>query len=108
MVQLDTPSLHLPRPLSRQELDSLLDSYLTQHEQFSSTLHSSSCNYMKMCQRVISCVKMLCERLAFLEPLFLSEAVYNLRRACKSACSYGDMDSFSANLSLEVKHGKFL
>ena len=35
-------------------------------------------------QSVISCVKLLCERLLFIEPASLSDAVYNLRRACKS------------------------
>ena len=36
-------------------------------------------------QSVVSCVKLLCERLSFVEPPDVTEAVYNLRRACRVA-----------------------
>ena len=38
-----------------------------------------------LAQSVISCVRLLCERLSFLEPPEVTEAVFNLRRACKTA-----------------------
>ena len=40
-----------------------------------------------MAQAVVSCVKLLCERLSFVEPPAISEAVLNLRRACRTASS---------------------
>ena len=36
-------------------------------------------------QSVVSCVRLLCERLSFIEPPNVTEAVYNLRRACRAA-----------------------
>lgn len=36
-------------------------------------------------QSVVSCVRLLCERLSFIEPPNITEAVYNLRRACRAA-----------------------
>ena len=40
---------------------------------------------LSLAQSVVSCVKLLCEWLAFIEPPKLTEAVYEFRRACKSA-----------------------
>ena len=41
-------------------------------------------NYSRHYQRISACVKLLCERIGFIEPLCLSEAMFNLRRACRS------------------------
>lgn len=38
-----------------------------------------------MVQSVVSCVKLLCERLAFIEPPEITDAIFNLRRACRTA-----------------------
>ena len=40
---------------------------------------------LALAQSVISCVKLLCEWLTFIEPPKLTEAVYEFRRACKVA-----------------------
>lgn len=41
-------------------------------------------NYSRHFQRISACVKLLCERIGFIEPFCLSEAMFNLRRACHS------------------------
>ena len=40
---------------------------------------------LALAQSVVSCVKLICERLAVIEPPKLTEAVYEFRRACKTA-----------------------
>ena len=49
-------------------------------------------------QSVISCVRLLCERLLFIEPPDVTDAVFNLRRACKTASHF----KFSNALKEEV------
>ena len=38
-----------------------------------------------LAQSVTSCVKLVCEWLSFIEPPEVTEAVYEFRRACKTA-----------------------
>ncbi len=38
-----------------------------------------------LAQSVISCVNLICERLGFVEPPEVIDAVFNLRRACNTA-----------------------
>ena len=38
-----------------------------------------------LAQSVVSCVKLVCEWLSFIEPPKVTEAVYEFRRACKTA-----------------------
>lgn len=38
-----------------------------------------------MVQSVVSCVKLLCERLSFVESPDVTDAIFNMRRACKTA-----------------------
>lgn len=52
-----------------------------------------------LAQSVISCVQLLCERLSFIEPPEVTEAVFNLRRACKSATQF---DLVTSLVSVEV------
>jgi len=47
-----------------------------------------------MVQSVVSCVKLLCERMSFIEPPEITDAVFNLRRACKAA-SQPDIEASS-------------
>ncbi len=52
-----------------------------------------------LAQSVISCVQLLCERLAFIEPPEVTEAVFNLRRACKAITQF---DFETSVVSMEV------
>ncbi len=49
-------------------------------------LQTSPCrSILVLAQSVISCVKLVCEWLSFIEPPEVTEAVYEFRRACKTA-----------------------
>ena len=47
-----------------------------------------------MVQSVVSCVKLFCERMSFIEPPEVTDAVFNLGRACKAA-SQPDIEASS-------------
>ena len=49
-------------------------------------LQSSPCrSILVLAQSVTSCVKLVCEWLSFIEPPEVTEAVYEFKRACKTA-----------------------
>ena len=56
-------------------------------------------NYNQHTQQLVSCVRLLCERMGYTEPLSVAEAVYNLRRASKVAM---ERDSLSLGLAIDV------
>jgi hypothetical protein len=91
--------------ISEQELNTLLDSYVTKAAKFRSVVQSHAENpspvpIPALAQTVISCVKLLCERLLYVEPPSLSNAIFSLRRACKSASGlHGDSSGFHGNSS---------
>ena len=85
--------------LSFHELNTLLDSYFSKNKDFSKGLATPPVNYTILSQSVISCIRLLCERMSFIEPFAVSEAVFNLRRACKSATT---PDEFPAAIAVEV------
>lgn len=81
------------------ELNSLLDSYFVKENEFKREFSTPPVNYAKLSQNIISCVRLLCERMGFVETFSVSEAVYNLRRACKGTHTPIE---FSAAIALEV------
>lgn len=89
--------------LTQEELTSLYDSYISKDEDFRQQMKHPPLNYVKQYQHVTACVKLLCERAGFFEPLCLSEAVFNLKRACRVAMG---RDSFSTSIALDVSLGK--
>ena len=71
--------------MTRDDLNALVDSYFTKTKEFQDELLSSHpVNYQRHSMSVISCVRLLCERMMFIEPFAVSEAVFNLKRACKA------------------------
>lgn len=49
-------------------------------------LQSSPCRSVQaLAQSVVSCVKLICEWLTSIEPPKVTEAVYEFKRACKTA-----------------------
>ena len=99
LVKLESSIPFKTHTLSRKELTSLVDSYLSKDEEFRSSLTTPPVNYTRLCQTTLACVKLICERLGFFEPVCISEAVYNLKRVCKYA---QDRDSLSANIAVDV------
>lgn len=100
LVKLESSIPFKTHTLSRKELTSLVDSYLTKDAEFRSSLTTPPVNYTRLCQTILACVKLICERLGFFEPVCLSEAVYNLKRVCNYA---QDRDSLSANIAVDVE-----
>ena len=85
--------------ISQEDLTSLYDSYITKDNEFRRLMKSPPLNYVKQYQHVTACVKLLCERAGFIEPFCLSEAIFNLKRACQVAMG---RDSFSTTFALDV------
>ena len=99
LVKLESSIPFKTHTLSRKELTSLVDSYLSKDAEFRSSLTTPPVNYTRLCQTTLACVKLICERLGFFEPVCISEAVYNLKRVCNYA---QDRDSLSANIAVDV------
>ncbi|XP_011404735.1 PREDICTED: phosphatidylinositol 4-phosphate 3-kinase C2 domain-containing subunit beta-like [Amphimedon queenslandica] len=98
--ELDIISTVPYQGLSQDDLTSLFDSYVTKDEEFRSLMKTPPLNYIKQYQHVTACVKLLCERAGFIEPHCLSEAIFNLKRACQVAMG---RDSFSTTIALDME-----
>ena len=93
-------SPQLEYAVSRQELNALVDSYLSKNTEFLDKLSSAQpVDYQRYMLGVISCVRLLCERMMFVEPFDVTEAVFNLRRACKTTNS---PEEFVSTIPIEV------
>ena len=92
-------SSSFPSALSSEDLTTLYDSYVSKDEEFRLQMANPPLNYIRQYQHITSCVKLLCERTGFIETLSVSEAVFNLKRACRSAMG---RDSFAANIAVDV------
>jgi phosphatidylinositol-4-phosphate 3-kinase len=89
-----------PPPLSQDEITILYDSYLSKDEEFRYQMTKPPLNYIRHYQQVTACIKMLCERAGSIEPLCVSESIFNLKRACRSAMG---RDSFAANIAVDLE-----
>ena len=98
-ADLEVVSSTLYQGISQEDLTSLYDSYITKDNEFRRLMKSPPLNYVKQYQHVTACVKLLCERAGFIEPFCLSEAIFNLKRACQVAMG---RDSFSTTFALDV------
>lgn len=93
------PGVFAKYALSFHELTTLIDSYFSKDEEFHSLLFKPPVNYTRMCHQTIACVKLICERFGFIETVRVSEAIFDLQRACQA---FKGNDDFSLSIQVDV------
>ena len=93
------PALFARHALSLHELNTIIDSYFTKDEEFRRLLTQPPVNYVRMCHQTLACVRHVCERMGFIQPVCVSEAVFDLERACNAV---GGVEDFSMGFQVDV------
>ena len=101
------PSVFASHALSSHDLTVLVDSYLSKDEEFRQFLAKSPVNYPRICHQTVACVRLICERIGFVEPVGVAEAIFDLQRACKSAGGTDDPSNSTAQEVSVVFFGSF-
>ena len=94
------PTIFAKLSLSLHELTTLTDSYFSKDEEFRRLLVKPPVNYTRMCHQTIACVRLMCERMGFIEPVGVAEAVFEFQRACQAMG--GGNNDFSLSFQVDV------
>ncbi len=52
-----------------------------------------------MCHQIVACIRLICERMGFIQPVCVAEAIIELQRACQSVRGNDDL---SINFEVDV------